>query len=159
MTNKSKQQQEYDALPEWARALVDAVRPAVGYGIGCTGTSENKEWRAEVRFRGGNEQAAEGCAALAGVLFFAQSLSAPWPPAPPEARSPVPSNVVEIAAFEGDCAFDQTCAFGYRVEHHAVYCEHSQWPDHPRKCRRDRALYRHEDCPGFTPNENAPASG
>ena len=64
-------------------------------------------------------------------------------------------NIVEVVvASEGgqDCAFDQPCCYGHRVEYHAVYCHNDAWPDSPRKCRRNRSDYPHEDCPGFVAN-------
>jgi len=64
-------------------------------------------------------------------------------------------NVVEILAEPRACGFDQPCAFGHRVEEHAVYCHNEQWVDAPRKCRRTwytGGKRRDEDCPGFEPN-------
>jgi hypothetical protein len=65
-------------------------------------------------------------------------------------------NIVELAADQDDCAFDQRCKFGNRVEDHAVYCHNDAWVDGPRKCRRTwytGGTTRDEDCPGFQPNE------
>jgi hypothetical protein len=62
------------------------------------------------------------------------------------------TNMVELLADPEDCAFDQPCRFGHRVETHAVYCHADHWQDAPRKCRRNRTDYLHEDCPGFRPN-------
>jgi hypothetical protein len=56
---------------------------------------------------------------------------------------------------DANCALDQPCKFGHRVESHAVYCHHDEWEDSPRKCRRSWATggdVRDEDCPGFRPN-------
>lgn len=64
-------------------------------------------------------------------------------------------NIVELAA-EDDCAWDQRCQFGHRVEGHAVYCHNDAWVDGPRKCRRTwytNGEIKDEDCPGFQPNE------
>lgn len=67
-------------------------------------------------------------------------------------------NVVELmASAEGsdDCAFDQPCKFGHRVEGHAVYCHNDAWESGPRKCRRTwytGGETKDEDCPGFQPN-------
>lgn len=64
-------------------------------------------------------------------------------------------NIVEMVADDDDCAFDQPCAHGHRVETHAVYCHNSEWADAPRKCRRTwytGGKVRDEDCPGFKPN-------
>lgn len=68
----------------------------------------------------------------------------------------MPINIVELIADDDDCAFDQPCKWGHRVEAHAVYCHNIGWADAPRKCRR--AWYtggreRDEDCPGFAKNE------
>jgi hypothetical protein len=70
-------------------------------------------------------------------------------------------NVVEhLAADPGECAWDQPCHYGHRVDTHAVYCHNTEWEDSPRKCRRGRNHWvygdnPHEDCPGFKPNEHA----
>lgn len=65
-------------------------------------------------------------------------------------------NVVElIQEPDADCAFDQPCKFGHRVEGHAVYCHNDAWEDSPRKCCRtwySGGKTRDEDCPGFQPN-------
>lgn len=65
-------------------------------------------------------------------------------------------NIVEaIQEPDADCAFDQPCRFGHRVEDHAVYCHNDAWPDGPRKCRRTWSTggeVKDEDCPGFQPN-------
>ena len=64
-------------------------------------------------------------------------------------------NLVEMCADAEDCAFDQPCAHGHRVEGHAVYCHNTTWAEAPRKCRRTwytGGVVRDEDCPGFTPN-------
>ena len=65
-------------------------------------------------------------------------------------------NIVEFLAEPEDCAFDQKCKYGHRVEHHAVYCHNSDWKDAPRKCRRDwytGGEVKDEDCEGYAPNE------
>lgn len=41
-----------------------------------------------------------------------------------------------VAAFADEVCFDQPCAFGQRVDGHAVYCTNEKWDDAPRKCRR-----------------------
>lgn len=66
-------------------------------------------------------------------------------------------NIVElVASVEGDeCAFDQRCRFGHRVEGHAVYCHNSEWDDAPRKCRRSwytNGRIKDEECAGFEVN-------
>lgn len=68
-------------------------------------------------------------------------------------------NLVEIVADDDECAFDQPCKYGHRVEHHAVYCHNDRWADAPTKCRhswyygRDAvANLQDEACPGYAPN-------
>lgn len=65
-------------------------------------------------------------------------------------------NLVEfIQEPNADCAFDQPCKFGHRVEGHAVYCHNDEWKDGPRKCRRSwytGGSVKDEDCDGFQPN-------
>ena len=64
-------------------------------------------------------------------------------------------NIVEFAADGDDCAFDQPCKFGHRVETHAVYCHNEHTPGMPRKCRRTwytGGRVRDEDCAGYEPN-------
>lgn len=71
------------------------------------------------------------------------------------APAPDPTNMVELFAAGEDCAFDQPCRFGHRVEDHAVYCHNQTWVDAPRKCRRTwytGGKVRDEDCPGFEPH-------
>lgn len=67
-----------------------------------------------------------------------------------------PVNLVEMIQDEdADCAFDQPCAFGHRVNGHAVYCHNSKWLYAPGKCRRTwytGGKTRDEDCEGFQPN-------
>lgn len=64
-------------------------------------------------------------------------------------------NLVELVSDSDDCAFDQPCHFGHRVESHAVYCHNDTWVDAPTKCRCSwytGGKTRDEDCPGFQPN-------
>jgi len=65
-------------------------------------------------------------------------------------------NIVELLQDDdSDCAFDQPCRFGHRVEGHAVYCHNEDWADSPRKCRRTwytNGRIKDEDCPGFELN-------
>jgi hypothetical protein len=65
-------------------------------------------------------------------------------------------NIVEaIQEQDADCAFDQPCKFGHRVEGHAVYCHNDAWESGPRKCRRSwysGGEVKDEDCPGYQPN-------
>lgn len=65
-------------------------------------------------------------------------------------------NIVELVTAGGDdCAFDQPCKWGHRVEGHAVYCHNEAWDDSPRKCRRTwytGGEIKDEDCAGFEAN-------
>ena len=64
-------------------------------------------------------------------------------------------NIVELMADESDCAFDQPCIYGHRVESHAVYCHNDKWPDAPRKCGYGEDTWSgvpHSECPGFKVN-------
>lgn len=76
----------------------------------------------------------------------------------------MPINIVELIAMDdgADCAYDQPCKFGHRVEFHAVYCHNREWNDAPRKCKRGKSGYgtdkpgrRERDCPGFELNPKA----
>lgn len=156
MNEKSRWQEEFDALPEWAQKMVKALTNCPVHSFG----------RAE-DFLVGDECANEFTACtvvihdedfydwsdgLNGMLRLAKALTAPWPPPPPPERERREVNLVEFLADEDDCAFDQPCAFGHRVEGHAVYCHNTAWPGAPRKCHRNRSDYLHEDCPGFVQN-------
>ncbi len=66
-------------------------------------------------------------------------------------------NLVELVADPEECAFDQQCIYGHRVNGHAVYCHNDKWIDAPRKCRQSwywggREGYQDKDCSGFKPN-------
>lgn len=88
-----------------------------------------------------------------GLKNLANALTAPFPPPPAPERFKRTFNIVEfITDGEEDGGFDQPCCFGNRVSGHAVYCHNEAWPNSPRKCRRDREEYKHEDCPGFVLN-------
>lgn len=70
-------------------------------------------------------------------------------------------NLVEILADDDECAFDQPCKNGNRVDGHAVYC-HSEHPDAPRKCRRTwytGGEVKDEDCPFYIPNPDYVVGG
>jgi hypothetical protein len=78
-----------------------------------------------------------------------------WHPQQPDSSV----NLVEMIANQDECAWDQPCAYGYRVEDHAVYCHNEHWLYSPRKCRRHRGPsvwgddpWPHEQCPGFKAN-------
>jgi hypothetical protein len=153
---KSRWQQEMDALPEWVQQMVRALSGSAGYGFSAPKIVSNPENFEEfnVILRRGEHY--HGW--FDGFLHMnelAGALSAPWPPPtnlPPHEQMTT-TNVVEmVTAGDDDCAFDQPCYFGHRVESHAVYCHNDAWPDSPRKCRRSAAGYPHQDCPGFVPN-------
>ena len=64
-------------------------------------------------------------------------------------------NLVEMVEDPDECAFDQPCRFGHRVEGHAVYCHNESWAGAPRKCRRTwytGGETKDEDCEGYEPN-------
>lgn len=81
---------------------------------------------------------------------------------PPVEPPPSPANIVEMIADGDDCAFDQPCMYGHRVEGHAVYCHNTSWLYAPRKCRRRQnenaygEAWPHEGCAGFRPNPTLP---
>jgi hypothetical protein len=62
-----------------------------------------------------------------------------------------------MIADEDDCAFDQPCIYGHRVNGHAVYCHNEKWKSAPRKCRCSwyyggKKGDEDKDCPGFKKN-------
>ena len=62
-------------------------------------------------------------------------------------------NLVELVS--DDCAFDQPCKHGHRVESHAVYCHNEK--ANVRKCRRTwytGGEVKDEDCEFFEKNES-----
>jgi len=64
-------------------------------------------------------------------------------------------SLVELVVDEDDCAFDQECRFGHRVEGHAVYCKCPRWGS-PRKCYHGwytGGKLRDSECPFFEVNE------
>ena len=156
MTVQSRYQKEYDALPAWAKKMVDAVTGGglVYQSVGVaehTFASSAPVFSSSVAFK--KEKIDAWTEGLDGLVALACALSAPWPPPPSSPhKSMTTTNLVEMMSDGDDCAFDQPCHFGYRVEAHAVYCHCDAWPDAPRKCRRDRDNFRHEDCPGYVPN-------
>lgn len=148
---------EFAALPEWAQKMVRGLAGCGGYGSGNI-----KDWgggmSAEARekyvpfevllSKHGNTDWWDG---FFEMRSLAAAMTAPWPPPQPTPHEDLTTtNVVELIA-DGDCAFDQPCHFGHRVESHAVYCHNKSWPDSPRKCQRNRRDFLHEDCPGFVP--------
>ena len=149
--DRSRWQAEYDTLPKWARSIIDGLKQSHAYGVG---RDEEDEHTVTVHFER-SDDASEFLTAVANAVTFKNALSAPFPPPPPPARERRVINTVEMVAVEGDnsdCAFDQPCCYGHRVECHAVYCHNEKWPDSPRKCYRNKSDYQHEDCPGFVAN-------
>jgi len=68
---------------------------------------------------------------------------------------PGPFNLVEMVADEA-AGFNQSCAYGYLVDGHAVYCHNTDWLYAPRKCRRTwytGGEVRDEDCRGYKPRQ------
>lgn len=157
MAELSRWQQEFNALPEWAQELVRGLQGCAGYGTREDDDPDTDSRNYEMHFAL-VKRSAGGVffSGLCGAIDLAKALSAPWPPPPAPDRERRAFNLVEmIAGDEDDCAFDQPCAFGHRVNGHAVYCHNDGWPDSPRKCHRNRDDYRHEDCPGFVANPDA----
>jgi hypothetical protein len=158
---KSRWQEEFDALPKWAQQLVRGLQNSGGWGFGGDKSELTCGMRSVDRERFNAFHALiernlmpEFLEGYEGALELAQALTAPWPPPKAPMIGKQQINVVELATSgaDYDCAFDQPCCFGHRVEDHAVYCHNEGWPDSPRKCRRNRTDYRHEDCPGFVAN-------
>jgi len=173
MKKKSKWQQEFDALPEWAKQMVSAVTKnglcCHGYGhedMILAGTSAKANGKHRGFFMGlDNDRMQMWSNGFDGLCELARALSAPFPPPTdlPPHEEMTTGNIVEIAtAGDDDCAFDQPCYYGHRVESHAVYCHNETWPDSPHKCRRgehcawiygiDVEKNKHENCPGFVAN-------
>lgn len=80
---------------------------------------------------------------------------------PAEWKNRASINAVELITAGRDCAFDQPCKWGRRVEWYAVYCHNPKWLYAPSKCRRRAAdswigqAWPHELCAGFEKNPNA----
>lgn len=155
---KSKYQIEFEALPAWAQKMVSAAAGVVSYGGGhrdmLAGTGHPEKYEA---FHVGieREHFTGWFAAFCDMKDFADALTAPWPKPDAPVRERRAFNVVELMSdVEGDDGggFVEPCAFGSLVPGHAVYCHNEAWPNSPRKCRRNRDDYRHEDCPGFVAN-------
>ena len=63
--------------------------------------------------------------------------------------------MVELMELIEEGSFNQSCAYGYLIPGHSVYC-HSEHPNAPRKCRRTwytGGRDKDEDCPYFKPNK------
>lgn len=162
---KSKWQTEYDALPGWAKKMVKALMSCVSYGGGSDDylsgmTQEHRKQHFVFHVTMHNDAWEDWWSGFGDAKELAHALTAPWPPPPPPpARERRAFNLVELVDDGEDSAFDQPCAFGHRVDGHAVYCHNEGWPNGPRKCRRrqDDPKYLHEDCPGFVLNPDASA--
>lgn len=163
MSDKSKWQQEFDALPEWAQKLVTGLQGVRAHGsfnadrVFGKGMFEDAAAHHVILERGSSDTFIDG---LWGAMDLAKALTAPWPPPAPPPRERRSVNIVEILADgeDEDCPrFDHECAFGSRVPGHAVYCHNETWPHAPRKCYRYAEDPDHlpEDCPGFVPNPDA----
>lgn len=154
--DKSPWQLQIEALPEWAQKMTRALTGCVAYGVGGNYLlSLDSE-----KYQGFNlslcrQNSTDWRDGFQAMLDLAQASTAPWPPPVAPEREKREFNVVELATEDDDSidgGFDQPCCFGNRVESHAVYCHNDEWPNHPRKCRRNREDYLHEDCPGFVAN-------
>lgn len=160
MTNqkipKSPWQEEFESLPEWAKKMVRSLAGYGGYGGGSSeilaGFTEPEKFSVfhVILLRETEREFFDGFLAMRDL---AAALTAPWPPPPPPEREKRSFNLVEaIQDEDDDCAFDQPCCFGHRVNGHAIYCHNESWPDHPGKCWRNRTDFLHEDCAGFVRN-------
>lgn len=156
---------EFETLPAWAKSLVLGLAKSPMYGWGhddllMSGLSKDTRDRCSPFFLVLDDDArGQWREGFDGLKSLSEAMTAPWPPPTPEPHKKMTtSNVVEILALGGqdDCAFDQPCHYGHRVESHAVYCHNDAWPDSPRKCHRNRRDFKHEDCPGFYPNAAQP---
>lgn len=161
MEDKSRWQKEFDALPEWTQKLVRSVSRCESYGGGSpfVPISDPEKWFTfNLTMR--KEAHDDWWDGFWEMRDLAAAITAPWPPPSdlPPHENMTTGNIVEMmTAGDDDCAFDQPCYFGHRVESHAVYCHNEAWPDSPRKCRRSQhdPAHRHEDCPGFVANKIA----
>jgi len=153
---KSKYQEQFDALPEWAQKMVRAAAHIHSTAFGRSDYPKLNEVRV------GFDDTQEGREAerlwtdgLWELEDLGRALTAPYPPPAAPVREKRAFNIVEFIAGDDDDeggGFDQPCCFGNRVGHHAVYCHNEGWPNSPRKCRRNLTDFRHEDCPGFVAN-------
>jgi len=154
---KSRYQIELEALPPWAQKMVSALTRCGGYGTGSAEDWEDREGKYE-KFHVliNSEKSDEWFGGFLEMKELAGALTAPWPkPVPTPHEELTTSNLVEMIHDYDDeegGGFDQPCHYGNRCGYHAVYCHNDAWPDGPRKCRRNRTDYRHEECPGFYPN-------
>lgn len=152
MMEKSRWQQEFEALPGWAQSMVRALQDSPMYGVGSLKEINGSDGNAAFVGFKTSEAQTQWFDGFTQAKALADALTAPWPQPMPEPHEEMTSDqIVEASALiDGDdCAFDQPCHFGHRVDGHAVYCHNDAWPSSPRKCRRNRIDYRHEDCPGF----------
>jgi hypothetical protein len=166
MTDRSRWQQEYDALPEWARNLIDGLAQSAGFG-GCDidavshgMTKDAKEKYEAFHILLDKKKARVWWKGFFELRNLACAITAPFPaPVPKPRHEMTTENVVEIiTSGEEDNAFDQPCYYGHRVNGHAVYCHNDVWPDSSHKCRRggwgpNTEENKHENCPGFYPND------
>jgi hypothetical protein len=169
VSQKSRWQTEFDALPEWVQKMVRACGGCAGYGGGGADTllsgmsAEDRKKYSSFHVLLREEAYMEWFEGFSHLRSLASAMTAPWPPPLPPKRERRVLNLVELIADEEEGGgFDQPCAFGNRVGHHAVYCHNDAWPDAPSKCRRGKEcaeVYgipeeenRHEDCPGFVAN-------
>jgi hypothetical protein len=153
----AKAKADYEALPIWARRLVDGMQKSISHGIGLDGLDQEA---VTIGFRD-DDAKANFFRGMCGLRDFAAAVCAPDPSQmPPSAFPELAVNIVEWVADPDGCAWDQPCRFGHRVETHVVYCHNTAWPMASSKCRRGKGcaeIYgipenRHEDCPGYAPN-------
>lgn len=157
MSDISRWQEQFNSLPPWAQKMVRGLAGCASFG-GMDDEFVKAGMSNADRYEGfhvllSKERKADWWDGFFEMKDLAAAMTAPWPPPPaPDRESHRALNIVELVGFGDDSAFDQPCAFGHRVDDHAVYCHNEAWPDGPRKCRRNRDDYRHEDCPGFVAN-------
>lgn len=141
------------------------MKPRYSYFLQFGGAGKSGEWCVTDLSKAGPENDYDG-----EILFrhpYSDEEDGDEPPAPvrevyekligyvPGAPQAPPENLVELMADEDGSAFDQPCAFGHRVDSHAVYCHNTSWLYAPRKCRRTwytGGEIRDEDCKGFRAN-------
>jgi len=160
-----KMRAEYNALPQWARHMVDALIHCNSHGMGSGNDllahypeNERRQMTVVNIALEGSEALDKWLDAFYDAKELADAMTVPYPPpTPPPHSEATTTNIVEMISDEGENAFDQPCHYGHRVADHAVYCHFKQWPRSPRKCRRTwytDGKIRDDDCAGFYPNKS-----
>lgn len=133
MSDKSRWQEEYDMLPQWAKSFVDGMKGWQSHGVCCCQVAvPGHDKDNAVTFVKTTENIAlfDG---IYGALQLAHALDAPWPKTNPSVGS---SNT-------------EPCVFGDPYPDHSdgIGCSCDEWKWRPRQCTRSRAdpEWRHED--------------